>query len=148
MDCVGLKPSDLYNIHISTQTTSALYTAHTILRPSANGRGNVKEKIADKQFLITTRGVEFSTPMAVVVARVKQIISCFNLEYNKPCPNDTSHWLGVAAPLLSFMAGFKYRFDELRVGQSNFAIGKNGDVAQIVELSKWGLNTNHHSLCE
>jgi len=138
----------LTDIHMSTQMTSAIYTSHTVLRQQANGRGNVQSKVEGKIIKFKSGRFDSEIDFECLTDLVKKAMKCFGFEYTKPGPNETNHWFGVAAPILSFMAGFKYRFDELRVGQASFSIGKEGDATKVVKLSKWGLNTNHHSLCE
>ena len=61
-------------------------------------------------------------------------------------------WYGVVGPMMSILSGFKYRFDEIRVGRKRMVLGKrDGEVAGekedvLFDLEKHGLGDKYYGL--
>lgn len=78
-------------IHLSTRVTSAIYTAHIILRQEVNVRGSVKDKVNDKTLNVKYGSFTAEVVMEQVIKNVKRTMRCFRLIYQNPGPNDSNH---------------------------------------------------------
>lgn len=79
---------------------------------------------------------------------VKQIADEFGFKYVKPAKDDSNHWYGTAAPIISFMTVFNVRLNELRIRHGSFTIQKDSTSTRTTSTSYYGLYSVHHPLLE
>lgn len=137
------------NIHFSEQITSIFSTIHNCLRQESLSSGTLRTTMEDKKYSVQLGGVplvEFEHKS--LMARVEEIAKSFGLIYKKPSKDDSNHWYGTAAPMMSFMNMFKVRINELRVGHGSFVIQKDALCVKRTSSSCYGFFSVHHPLIE
>lgn len=103
----------------------------------------------DKSYNIQSGGNmigEMTHPTGLEI--VKDIAHNFGLTYRKPNKDETNHWYGTAAPIISFLNMFKVRLNELRVGHGTFTIQKDAKSTRVTSSSYYGFYSVHHPLLE
>lgn len=137
------------NVNLSQRMTRILSTLHSCLCQEELGSGSLRTTMKDKSYSLYVAGEsKGSMKHTDCLKIVKNLANSFDLSYTKPKMEDTNHWFGTAALLLSFINMFKFRLNELRVGHSSFRIQKTATVNKTISVSQYGLYVIHHVLLE
>lgn len=137
------------SVHVSEQVTSIFITIHTCLRQESLSSGSLRRTMEDKNHVIQIEGNDVGMMQhADGIEIVQQIAKDFGLIYERPAREDTNHWYGTAAPIISFLHMFKVRLAELRVGHGTFTTQKDANATRVTSSSYYGFYSVHHPLLE
>ncbi|RZF36447.1 hypothetical protein LSTR_LSTR009543 [Laodelphax striatellus] len=122
----------IYDLTVCMQITNLLHTLHNVLRqrgnPTSGGTLTTKVGVECKIHDGAEVQVRNSEQCCLLVSA---IFNAHGLPYTHN-PGDRDHWYGIAGPILTSMAAFKNRLNEIRVGCQYFPVAKaDGGVKYI-----------------
>lgn len=129
---------DYLNLNKACELAAVTYNLFNQMRQEKNSSIDKVQPIIDRTTNVTL------ADRAILVKVITWIFSQYGLLWTtKP---EWSVWVGTASPIAALMFGFKYRFEEVRLGTTKLTTGKIDGVTQRRNMSGLGIPDRFQAL--
>lgn len=129
---------DRENVDTYAEMTSHVLSLHNRKRQELNGVGSVKEKVHDDKDMLVAGVNKKAREVMTLYDRVALLCG---IKYERT--TESKKTIGTLSAILSLLACYKDRFNEVRVGVSSIVVRKTATEVHHTPLSQIGLETYH-----
>ncbi|KXJ73043.1 hypothetical protein RP20_CCG016659 [Aedes albopictus] len=129
---------DRENVDTYAEMTSHVLSIHNRKRQEQNGVGTVKDKVANDKPMIVA---ETPVGVATMIELYDVVANMYGIKYERN--SEAKKTIRTLSSVLSLIACYKDRFNEVRVGVPNIVVRKTPTEVLQTPLYQFGLETHH-----